>query len=524
MAMNDELFSTEEIDELRREMEKMAMMGNVKETKKTEPKAGLGADRAMLGDIEEKTSLAPLGIEENGSYIRLSDDHMTAWMYLAAPGEGKDNYTMKEFTGFLAKKGVIRGYHKSNLAAMIKKRVYEREIVVAQGQPAIDGKNGYYEYKFDPDQHRAPKVLENGKVDYTNMSTLQNVHEGDVVAIYHQAMQGQDGYDIMGKPLKAKRVREASPLRGQVVCKEDDPDVYLAQKDGKIEIKNGKIDIQEVHEVSGDLTLITGKVEFYGDIVITGNVESGVVIRAGRNVEVKGTVEAATIFAGGDIILSRGIQGAQRAKVSARGNVFADFIEHTVLVAGGNVQANIILNSRVSADGQVILTGKKGAIVGGYTHGMLGVVATEVGNPAEIRTVIHAGCEKEIYQKMHSAKSAESSQEEELKEIVQELKDIQRKIKTLGGKVPARLEARVKELEPKVNVLRNELAESRQVRTEMENLIAVGQEAEIVVNGSIHRGTVLGLSQAQMPIERGTCLMKYFYQNGLVESSVIAYS
>lgn len=84
-------------------------------------------------------------------------------------------------------------------------------------------------------------------------------------------------------------------------------------------MKNGKIDIQALHEINGDVTLITGKVEFFGDVVITGGVESGVIIRAGRNIEIKGNVEAVSLFAGGDIILGRGIQGAQRAKIIARG-------------------------------------------------------------------------------------------------------------------------------------------------------------------------------------------------------------
>ncbi len=526
MGNEHEFLSFDELNELRREMESLAEKNDDLSGEKGKKAADTVRETEesfeTIEDDEEDIKEAPLGIEKNGSYIKISQDSMTAWMYLTVPGEGKDNYTMEEFEAFLKKKGIVTGYHHSNMAAMIKKRVYEREIIVAQGQPAIEGSDGYYEYKFDPKQTRAPKILEDGRVDYTTMSTLQNVQKGDVVAIYHHAKEGKDGYNVKGKAFKAKKVKEAAPLTGQDIYNEDNPDVYLAQKSGKIELKNGKVDIQAVHEIQGDLTLITGKVEFYGDIVVTGNVESGVTIRAGRNIEIKGTVEAANIFAGGNIILSRGIQGAQRAKISAKGDIFADFIEHTLMMAGGNVQANTIVNSKVAADGEIILTGARGTIIGGYTHGMLGIQATEIGNSVEVRTVVHAGCEKETYQKMFAAKSKELSLTEELREVSDEFRELAHKKKM--GKIPQRLETQLQYLEGRIKTLKDEIRDNKAILEEMEALIARGKDARIMVKGNIYRGTVVCLAQAQMPIEDTTCLMKYYHQNGIIESSVIAYS
>ncbi len=527
MGNEYEFLSSEELRELRREMEQLAETNDdlsVERDKKAEQEAGEQPEILDILEDEgmEDTWEALPSIENNGSYIRVSQDNMTAWMYLTVPREGKDNYTMEEFENFLKKKGIVTGYHRSNLAAMIKKRVYEREIIVAQGQPAIEGKDGYYEYKFDPKRNKAPKVLEDGRVDYTTMSTLQNVKKGDVVAIYHHAKEGKDGYNIKGKSFKARKVKEAAPLAGQDIYNEDNPDVYLAQKSGKIELKNGKVDIQAVHEIKGDLTLITGKVEFYGDIVVTGNVEAGVTIRAGRNIEIKGTVEAVNLFAGGNIILSRGIQGAQRARVSAKGDIFADFIEHTVMMAGGNVQANSIINSKIVADGEIILTGARGTIIGGYTHGMMGIQATEIGNSVEVRTVVHAGCEKETYQKLYAAKSKELSLTEEIREASDEFRDLCQKKK--AGKIPQRLETQRQYLEGRIKSLKEEMAENKKILDEMDALILKGKDARIMVTGNIYRGTVVCLAQAQMPIEDTTCLMKYYHKNGIIESSVIAYS
>ncbi len=519
MSSNSEFLTEDELREFRKEIEGLGQKATVPQADEDEITEG-----QILSEIIDETNSKLLTLEENGSYVKISKDNMTAWLYLTDPGIERENYTMDELMDFLRQNEVTTGYHHSNLAAMIKKRVYKREIVVAMGQEAIEGNNGYYEYKFDMNQRKAPKVLDNGRVDYTNMSSLQNVHEGDVVAIYHHAKEGKDGYDVKGRIQQVKGVKEIPPLAGKAICQSgENPDVYIALQDGKIGMKNGKIDIQALHEINGDVTLITGKVEFFGDVVITGGVESGVVIRAGRNIEIKGNVEAVSLFAGGDIILGRGIQGGQRSKIIARGNIYADFLEHTVAVAGGDVQANTILNSRVSADGKITLTGKKGAVIGGYNHAMMGITATEIGNVAEIRTVVHVGCEKEVYQKVQKLRIAEASQEEALSEVKEDfLELIQRKKK--AGKLSDALEIKLQTLESKYNAGRSELEATRKELRKLEDLIATGQGSEILVNGNVYRGTVVCLAQAQMPIEKDTCFMKYYQQRGMIESSVIAYS
>ena len=524
MGSNKEFMSEKEISELRREMEALVREEGGQLPKSAQPSDEPSLEEQILSELIDEADKEVPGVEENGSYIKIAEDDMSVWMYLTVPDAGKEGYTMEELTGFLKKRGITTGYHRSNLAAMIKKKVYEREILVAKGQPAIEGNDGFFEYKFDPDQHKAPRVLEDGSVDYTSMSVLQNVKKGDVVAIYHHAQSGQDGYDVRGRVLQARRVKDIPPLRGQAVYNGENPDVYLAGKDGKIELRDNKIDIQSLHEIHGDVTLITGKIEFFGDIMIHGNVEAGVVIRAGRNLEINGTAEAVNLFAGGDIILRRGIQGAQRAKISARGSVFADFIEQSVVTAGGNVQANTILNSRISSDGKVTLTGKKGAIIGGYTHAMMGIEATEIGNPAEIRTMVHAGTEKEVYAKLQTVREVEASKKEELDEAMEKISGLLQKKKAAKGKIPDIMESRIKELETRISVLKQEVEENREERKKCEVTISRGKDSEIIVNGNVYRGTVVCLAQHQMPVERSTCFMKYYHERGMIGSSVIAYS
>ncbi|MCM1125744.1 MAG: FapA family protein [Lachnospiraceae bacterium] len=516
MDREQEFLSEKEVAELRREID--ALVANVdksgSEPRKKESKAA--SRRSKHQNILE--DLAPLSIEENGSYVRISDDNMQAFLYLMPPGEGKANYTKEELIDFLQKKGVTTGYHQSNISAMIQKKVYRREIEAAGGQAVVHGKDGYYEYKFSPERYRAPEIRPDGSVDYTSMSTLENVKEGAVIAVYHHACPGQDGYDVKGNVIKADVAKEIPALKGQVMVSPDDPDVYLAAKDGKIELRDGGIDIQHVHEIHGDVTLITGKVEFLGDVLIHGNVEAGVTICAGRNIEIRGAVESVNLFAGGDITLCHGIQGAKKAKISAKGNIFADFIEHTIVTAGESVQANTIMNSRVSADEYVILTGKKGAVIGGYTHAEKGIKAAEVGNTSEVRTVVHAGCTKEVYQKAQQLKKRNKEISGLVKELAAEMEECRQK-----DMDAAESASKLAELEQSRDSLTAEWDEGKSEFQKLEKAIKEGMHAEIIVGGNVYCGTVICLGISQMPVEHTTCFMKYFSLGGRIESNVIAY-
>ena len=84
--------------------------------------------------------------------------------------------------------------------------------------------------------------------------------------------------------------------------------------DGKIDIENDKIRIQPIYEVSGDANLTTGSIDFTGDIVIHGSVESGVTIKATGSITIDGNVEACNLEAGKDIILRSGTRHMSEPK------------------------------------------------------------------------------------------------------------------------------------------------------------------------------------------------------------------
>ncbi len=455
-----------------------------------------------------------------GSYVYIEDDAMLAWLYLTPP-ENEDCYKEEEIYDFLKENGVNFGYHTSNIAAVVKKRIYGREVKAAAGKQPTAGTEGYYEYHFAPTSHQAPRIREDGTVDYASMHMLQNVAKGEKIATYHPATQGQCGWDVRGKETPAKAVKELPPLRGRNIQRIVEEDIYISTIDGKISMENGKVDVQSQHEIMGDVTLITSRIEFYGDVIINGNVEAGVTIWAGRNVVIKGMAEAITVHAGGDIIIEKGINGSQKAKLAARGSVFADYIEYAFVEAGADVQANVIMNSTVNARGKVCLTGKRGSIIGGYTHGYLGVEAVNLGNDMEVHTWIHAGYKEETYNKYLEYLRMEQGLNKDLSEILTELTELVRMRQANSNVLLAGQQARLARLIQKKTNLTEELNHVKLEKESLNEEIVRGQGTRIKAAGRIYRGVTISIEMTVMPIESSTSYMIYRNQDGVILTEVV---
>ena len=95
----------------------------------TKPAPETAAETAVA--VETRTPPTESNLAE-GTYLRIEEDEMAAWLYLTPPAEGQ-TYTKRDLENYLELNGVVKGYHSSNLSAMVKKKVYDREILVAKG-------------------------------------------------------------------------------------------------------------------------------------------------------------------------------------------------------------------------------------------------------------------------------------------------------------------------------------------------------------------------------------------------------
>ncbi len=456
--------------------------------------------------------------EPTQTYVRLSEDRMKAWVYLV-PMEGM-KLNRSDIEDILRANGVQKGFHSSNISCLAKKQIFRREVLAAVGQAPREGKDGYFDFfvcKEDYSKH--PKINEDGTVDYTSMSLLENVDKGDLLAQYHPADHGESGYDVTGGLVKPAPTKELPMLHSAEITKPDEQNRIYANVSGKVAIVNGMVQIRTVHEITGDVDLTTGVVDFRGDVVINGNVGTGVVVRAEKTITITGTVEAATLEAGEDIVLKHGIQGNGRAIIRCGGNLFADFIEQTNVQAEGDVRSNTIVNSLVEAKGEVVLTGKRGTLVGGYVHGKHGVTVMNVGNESETKTKVVAGANKAMYSKRLMLKHKMMSIESEMEPIARESEELAKQMR--GNSDSAFILIKANQLEDQKADISKRLKETKDEYEDVCKDISSCADASVTVKGKIFRGVGIAINNGTTAIEHNTVTMVYTCSGGEIEGKVL---
>lgn len=362
-----------------------------------------------------------MGMSENNNKqnnqairVEISKDNMSAKICVARPADEQTVYTVSDIKKALNDAGVKMGIEDECINQMLENRQFGVFIQVAVGKMVEHGEDGRYELFFDYNVDGKPRVSENGSVDYFNIKLFEVVSKGDKLAEYIPPTKGAFGYDVKGKLLVPKPGRPKASLRGKGFEVSEDGNIYYAAIDGKVEYRNTDLNVYDIIQIDGDADMTVGNIDFSGDVNISGNVISGITIKAKGNVFIGGFVEGAVIYSEKDVVLSNGVNGKGAAKIVANGNVNARFIENTYVYADGDINADNILNSTIIARGRVILNGKKGAIHGGDVTGMQGVEAVNIGNESYLPTTVRVGATKSLKQQYSDTVT-------KLREIIAEL-------------------------------------------------------------------------------------------------------
>lgn len=214
-------------------------------------------------------------------------------------------YTVEELKQELGKNYITYGIIEENLKKCVEGS--DDIIVVAKGQPTINGEDDVIELKFKLEDVR--KQLEEdkgGNVDFKSIGIVEAAHKGDIIAVKHPGSDGIDGSDVSGKAMKAKLGKKLRLKVGNGASIKEN-DTVVADIDGKPTYKSSTFYVFPIHEIRGDVDLKTGNIKFIGDVIVHGSVKEGMEIDCGNLVDVGKDVERATIRSRGDIIVNGNI-------------------------------------------------------------------------------------------------------------------------------------------------------------------------------------------------------------------------
>lgn len=402
--------------------------------------------------------------------VAVAADSLTAWLTVIPPENGGAAPDPAAARAALANAGVIFGIDEPAIANALGPALGS-QTEVAHGTPPQPGKDGWLEPLVAVNQQRLAHADAQGRVDFRDRGTTPSVAPNDALMRRHPPIPGVSGQGVTGKVLPvaaAKAAKFSVRLQGVEVAP-DDTDLLRAAVAGQPILVNDGITVEPILRLD-TVDMASGNVEFIG------------------------SVEAAELIAGGDIVVKGGvighspqegkdIQQMDTARLTAKGSIKARYLENCIVLAEQAVEIDeAVIQCDVTAIEQVCVGSEgtgKGSIVGGTVRATARVRANVLGGPGSSQTRILVGVNPLLQRAIEECREHIDAKLKESGELTKVLK----LLATRPDK--AEIAAKARLTLQKVN---EEIAEALNEEKILKARLQVADQARIVVSGRVYSG------------------------------------
>lgn len=450
--------------------------------------------------------------------IDLLDGEMKAMLNLTPPGLGGTDPTKDTIVRFLQNNGITFGIKEDVLERLHANPVFNTPILVAEGQYPKDGEDATIRYNFDIGGSSKARLKEkNGKVDFKELNLIQNVVEGQVLAKKILPGKGESGRTVTGKFLPAKDGKDVVFSLGKNVILAEDGLTAKAAINGQVTMLAGKLTVEPIYVVQGDVNLKTGNILFLGTVLVKGNVDDGFEIKAAGNIEVMGSVGKCLLDAEGDIIVHQGITGKSTGTVRCGKSVWSKFIENSKVDAEDLVVVSDgIINSDINAR-RIICKGKRASIVGGELRASEEINAKTLGSVAGSETVCSVGYDPKTKERLEELEKMKAEHEKELEELILNISTLETTKKTRKKLTPEK-EKSLQALIKRAATVRQPLDEIKAEIAELhEYLNELKSSGRVSASSQVYPGVKVFIKDAFLEVRSEFRSVTFVLENSLVK-------
>ncbi len=454
--------------------------------------------------------------------VDVGDQDMKAYVMLTAPGPGGCDLSADSILAFLRNNKVVFGIKEEVLQELEDRPRYREPVLVAEGSRPQNGRDAFMQFNFSMDRTEIHlKETADGRVNFKELGLIQNVVAGQPLARKVPAENAVPGRTVTGKILPARNGKDIPLPLGKNVRVSEDGVTVLAEINGQVTYIGGKINVEEVFTVQGDVNLKSGNVMFLGTVLVLGNVEDGFVVKASGNIEVHGNVGKSELVAEGDIIVHQGITGKSGGSIQAGKNIWAKFIENAKVEAGESViVSDGIVNSDVTANKKIICQGKRAAIVGGHFRACEEINTKTLGSPVGgTETVCEVGYDpksKERMDQLNQQLSHLRHQLEEMDKNISTLQVLKKQRKTLPDEKEAVLQESMAKRAEAAEEAAGLSKEIESIQTYLSNLKTRGK---VSVSGKAHPGVRIIIKDVVEELKNDQKGITFYLENMLIKKT-----
>ncbi len=418
--------------------------------------------------------------------VTVTEDRMKAAVTLHPPVGGAPELQVEDLQVFLREAGVVYGidlrFLKKGLEQANREKMPVFELVVAHAMPPINGFDAHLRMEVEIGAMPG-KIRGDGSIDYRERRMFVSVEEGQLIATKVKETKGIPGKNVMGQLIAQKEGRDITVrVTEDAVFNEEDLTVRALKAGVVTIVKDTTIRVSSKQTISGDVDFSTGNIYSKNSIEIGGSVKRDFVVSARGDILIGGDVQSAIINSHGNLVVKGGIVGAA-SNINIRGDADINFIENGTIHAGGNVVIRkSSYYSTVVADGN-IAGESKSKIVGGVLVCSGSLTAGEIGSRTAGVANIAVGTDIKRYQHYRDLH----------KKVIDLTEQTALLLQRYGPE--AQTSNKMIEMEQELADAKGELAALNLIPgspvDSMSEDFTVDDDAEIVVYGEIHAGTLI---------------------------------
>lgn len=449
----------------------------------------------------------------------LSQDKMTLTARFYSPSLKGERMTAEEFLKDLELNKVTVGIRTEAIREFFKAPEYCTDIIVAQGQMPRNGTDARIEYYFQTDLKAKPTLKEDGSVDFFHLNTISHCRKGDVLARLFPEDPGEAGISVYGEKIRPREVKRAALKYGRNITLSEDKTVLTADTDGHVTLVEDKVFVSNVLEVE-NVDNSTGNIDYDGSVKVNGNVCTNFIVKAKGNIEVSGIVEGAYLEAGGNIIITRGMNGMARGVLKADGNIISKFIENSKVTAGGYISTESILHSEVAAGTTITVTGRRGFITGGRVSATNLIQVKTLGSAMGADTIVEVGIDPNLKMKVQQLQKQIADNNKVIAQIHPVLSAMTQKL-AQGIKLKPEQIKSLQEMLQKENKLKEAIEKDTAEYNSYMDLMDESNAARIEVSGEVFAGTKICISDVSLVVKSSMTYCKFTKERGDVKMTAL---
>jgi len=300
-----------------------------------------------------------------------------------------ENVSLKDILVELKNQGINFGLNKLILKRITEENFPVGEYLIAEGSTPINGEDARVECMVTITPPPLEATISSESSNYFPVR-ITNVRKGQRLFRFIKETGGVPGYNVFGEEIPITKGKNTYFTKGRNTDYDEEQNYLIATKDGNFVYEGSNAYVETDYHVNGDLSTINGQlIEFYGNLIVQGDIRLGITVRVDGNLTVMGSVEESVIECGGNVEIQSGFRGGGRGKVIADGNIkFSHANDYTIISQSKIIIGKIAMNCNLTAKS---IESPGGSICGGSALAFKKIEIRNLGRESYSKTTVTIG-------------------------------------------------------------------------------------------------------------------------------------